>query len=242
MPGFRGRGLLARILYSLPANTGRPAADRHRPRPGGCPRGATPQRSGPWCSPWPEWTDPAVLQLTPEAAGLDPRRRAQPRAAPRPRHRRPRRHRRLGQQADRRHRPHRRPSAPRQPPDRRLGTARSTARRCRPPSPPWTTTPRTRSPRSITWAWTRPSRTPASILRWLERTRPARFTKRELFTGVSRARFPKVGDLDAPLGLLEQHGYIRRGPEPEREGPGRRPSPAYEVHPHLAAETAVSAK
>lgn len=77
---------------------------------------------------------------------------------------------------------------------------------------------------------------------WLERLRPGKFTKRELFSAVSRSRFPKVGDLDAPLELLEQHGWIRREPEPERTGPGRRPSPAYLVHPDLAAEIAVSAK
>jgi replicative DNA helicase len=77
---------------------------------------------------------------------------------------------------------------------------------------------------------------------WIERTGLAKFTKRELFTGVSRSRFPKVGGLDVPLDLLEQHGYIRRLPEPEREGPGRRPSPAYLVHPDLAAETTESAQ
>jgi replicative DNA helicase len=81
-----------------------------------------------------------------------------------------------------------------------------------------------------------------AICRWLERTRPQRFTKREAHMGLSRSRFPKVGDLDAPLDLLEQHGYIRSIPEPERAGPGRRPSPAYEVHPDLATETTQSTK
>jgi hypothetical protein len=81
-----------------------------------------------------------------------------------------------------------------------------------------------------------------TVLHWIERTRAARFTKREAFSGLSRSRFPKVGDLDRPLELLEQHGYIRPVPEPERTGPGRRPSPTYETHPALAAETAVSAQ
>lgn len=76
-----------------------------------------------------------------------------------------------------------------------------------------------------------------AICRWLERTRPQRFTRREAHMGLSRSRFPKVGDLDAPLDLLEQHGYIRHLPEPERTGPGRRPSSTYEVHPDLATET-----
>ena len=86
-----------------------------------------------------------------------------------------------------------------------------------------------------------------AVLRWLERTAAPRFTRREAFTGLSRSRFPKVGDLDGPLELLEQHGYIRREAEPERTGPGRRPSPGYAVYPGLggnplAAETAVSAE
>jgi hypothetical protein len=80
------------------------------------------------------------------------------------------------------------------------------------------------------------------VLRWIERTQPMRFTRREAFTGLSRSQFPKVGDLDGPLDLLDQHGYIRRESEPDRTGPGRRPSPAYLVHPNLAAETALSAQ
>jgi replicative DNA helicase len=80
------------------------------------------------------------------------------------------------------------------------------------------------------------------LLRWIERNRPAEFTKRELFTGVSRSRFSKTGDLDGPLDLLEQHGYVRRRSEPERSGPGRPPSPTYVVHPDLAAETAKYAE
>jgi hypothetical protein len=72
------------------------------------------------------------------------------------------------------------------------------------------------------------------ILAWLERTLPARFTRREAHMGLSRARFPKAADLDAPLAVLEDHCYIRRDDEPlERTGPGRPPSPAYLVHPDL---------
>ncbi|MGH3322229.1 MAG: YfjI family protein [Streptosporangiaceae bacterium] len=68
---------------------------------------------------------------------------------------------------------------------------------------------------------------------WLERTRPEQFTVRELFTALPRSRFRKVTDLEQPLALLEQHGWIRRQPEPPRNGPGRPPSPAYAVHPRL---------
>jgi replicative DNA helicase len=76
-----------------------------------------------------------------------------------------------------------------------------------------------------------------AVYRWLKRTRPGRFTRREAHMGLSRSRFPKAADLDAPLALLEDHGCIRQVPEPERTGPGRRPSPTYEVHPDLATET-----
>ncbi|MFC4588618.1 YfjI family protein [Sphaerisporangium corydalis] len=69
---------------------------------------------------------------------------------------------------------------------------------------------------------------------WLERTRPERFTVREAFRGVASKRFRKVADLETPLDLLEQLGWIQREPEPPRTGPGRRPSPAYTVHPCLS--------
>ncbi len=77
-----------------------------------------------------------------------------------------------------------------------------------------------------------------AVLDWLCKARPATFTRRGAFTALSRSRFRKVGDLDPALDLLEQHGYIRPLPEEPRTGPGRRPSPTYLVHPSLAAETA----
>ncbi|MCA2229941.1 YfjI family protein [Nonomuraea aurantiaca] len=68
---------------------------------------------------------------------------------------------------------------------------------------------------------------------WLHRTGTERFTVREAFTALPRNRFRKVSELETPLDLLEQLGWIRREPEPPRTGPGRRPSPAYTVHPCL---------
>ncbi|PRX61426.1 uncharacterized protein DUF3987 [Nonomuraea fuscirosea] len=68
---------------------------------------------------------------------------------------------------------------------------------------------------------------------WLHRTGTARFTVREAFTALPRNRFRKVTELEPALDLLEQLGWIRREPEPPRTGPGRRPSPAYAVHPTL---------
>ena len=72
-----------------------------------------------------------------------------------------------------------------------------------------------------------------AIHAWIERTKPERFTVRQLFSKLPRSKFPTVADLEAPLDLLEQHGWIRRQPDPERTGPGRRPSPTYLVHPDL---------
>ncbi|MFI0424592.1 YfjI family protein [Spongiactinospora sp. 9N601] len=69
---------------------------------------------------------------------------------------------------------------------------------------------------------------------WLERTRPARFTAREAFTALPRSRFRKVTELEPALEVLEQLGWIHRQPAPPRTGPGRRPSPAYLVHPRLS--------
>ena len=82
-----------------------------------------------------------------------------------------------------------------------------------------------------------------TILAWITRTGRTRFTRRELLAaGVSR--FRKVTDLDAPLQLLEQHGYLHRGPTPPPTGrPGRPAVPPYDVNPHIhPAEPAQPAK
>ena len=218
MPGFRSRGLLARILYSLPANlVGRrqigtpPVPEDVRDVYGGSVRSLVLTMA--------EWTDPAVLQLTPEAAELilDAERRLEPRLDPEP----------------------------------ATWPASSTGQASRSARPsvsrPCCTSPAThdgwgaRSARDTMRAALavmdyysahalaafdhmgvdQALDDARAVYRWLERTGPQRFTKREALHGLSRSRFPKVGDLDAPLELLEQHGWIRRMPEPERTGPGR---------------------
>ena len=77
-----------------------------------------------------------------------------------------------------------------------------------------------------------------TVLTWIERTRPTTFTKRELFTGISRGRFKKVAELEPALALLEEHGHLRQAPTPER-APGKRgraPSPSYWTHPTYRQE------
>ncbi|GAA2870973.1 hypothetical protein GCM10010472_30400 [Pseudonocardia halophobica] len=79
-----------------------------------------------------------------------------------------------------------------------------------------------------------------ALLDWIARTEAERFTRRELFSGVSRARFRKVGDLDPALRVLEDHGYIR--PDTPAGPTGGRPgSPRWQVHPR-AAEAAEAAE
>jgi hypothetical protein len=78
-----------------------------------------------------------------------------------------------------------------------------------------------------------------TLLHWILRAGREGFSRRDLFAGVSRGRFRKVGDLDPGLSLLMEHGFLRQV-DVARTGPGR-PSVHYKVHP-AAAETAESAE
>jgi replicative DNA helicase len=70
------------------------------------------------------------------------------------------------------------------------------------------------------------------LLAWIERTGAKRFTRRELFSALPRGRFAKVDALDPSLALLVEHGYLRPAPSPEgRSGAGRPASPGFEVNP-----------
>jgi replicative DNA helicase len=82
------------------------------------------------------------------------------------------------------------------------------------------------------------------LLDWIQRTGRDTFTRRDAHVAAPRGRFPKASDLDPPLALLEEHGYLRRAdPEPPRDpkGRGRPPSPRFLVNPlHPATETTQS--
>jgi len=67
------------------------------------------------------------------------------------------------------------------------------------------------------------------VLRWIERHGRREFTKRDA-QQHGRRRFPKADDIDAALAELARRGYIRLRPA-ETSGPGRPPSPTYEVNP-----------
>jgi len=67
------------------------------------------------------------------------------------------------------------------------------------------------------------------VLRWIERHGRREFSKRDA-QQHGRRRFPKADDIDAALAELVRRGYIRLRPA-ETSGPGRPPSPVYEVNP-----------
>jgi len=72
------------------------------------------------------------------------------------------------------------------------------------------------------------------ILRWLTRTGDQSFTRRDAFTNNRGTGVQRVYDVDPALELLHELGWIRELPPPPTSGPGRRPSPAFSVHPRLA--------
>ena len=74
-----------------------------------------------------------------------------------------------------------------------------------------------------------------TILRWINHQNVRHFTKRDVHQAL-RARFRRVEELDAPLALLLSHEYIRKPPEPTNAGPGRKPSPMFEVNPLWASQ------
>src|SRR5262249_58823621 len=73
------------------------------------------------------------------------------------------------------------------------------------------------------------------ILAWIHRIQHTAFTRRDLFEGT-KGRFRQVGALALPLDLLIRHGYIRERDPEERPGPGRKPSPTYDVNPLIGSQ------
>ena len=68
------------------------------------------------------------------------------------------------------------------------------------------------------------------VLRWIDNNQLAYFTKRDLHQSL-RSHFKRVTDLDAPLLLLIGRGFVRNRFEVKEDGPGRPPSPIYDVNP-----------
>lgn len=67
---------------------------------------------------------------------------------------------------------------------------------------------------------------------WVERSRLERFTVRDAFNAL-RGTFPRVDALREALAALDERGYVNVV-EPQRDGPGRPPSPLVLVRPDIA--------
>ncbi len=72
------------------------------------------------------------------------------------------------------------------------------------------------------------------ILGWIKQNSADSFSKRELHQAL-RGTFKLVEELERPLALLASHGFISKGAEVS-SGPGRRPSPVYYVNPIWASQ------
>jgi hypothetical protein len=70
------------------------------------------------------------------------------------------------------------------------------------------------------------------VLRWLEARERTTFVGRDLYS-ANRSRFPTADSLTSVLAHLESFGWIRRLPQPERQGAGRPPSQVWAVNPLL---------
>jgi hypothetical protein len=68
------------------------------------------------------------------------------------------------------------------------------------------------------------------LLRWIEHAHANSFSRRDLHQAM-RGTFKRVNALDAPLAMLVSHSFIRERREISEGGPGRPPSPMYEVNP-----------
>jgi hypothetical protein len=70
------------------------------------------------------------------------------------------------------------------------------------------------------------------ILRWLERTQRDTFSRRDCFSSCRGAFVREADDVDQPLRLLTELGYVRKAePAGDETKVGRPPSPLFQVNP-----------
>jgi replicative DNA helicase len=76
------------------------------------------------------------------------------------------------------------------------------------------------------------------LLDWLTAKKVAAFTAREAFN-AHQGRFRTMEACWSAIGILSQHGYVRKEAQPETKGKGRPPSPKFLVNPavHAAPST-----
>ncbi|MGW2586279.1 DUF3987 domain-containing protein [Streptomyces virginiae] len=71
------------------------------------------------------------------------------------------------------------------------------------------------------------------LLTTLEHNGWESITRRDLFAKLSRSEFPTVAELEPALALLEEHGYLRTDTPPRTGKRGRPPAPRYLIHPNV---------
>lgn len=76
-----------------------------------------------------------------------------------------------------------------------------------------------------------PAAAAAELIRdWADRENQESFSKRDAWRAL-RGRFGRAADLDAPLSMLVDHGYLREQEASPRTSRGRKPSQVYLVNP-----------
>lgn len=73
-------------------------------------------------------------------------------------------------------------------------------------------------------------------VKWIHKYNLARFQAREAFKALKSQQLPTMDNFWPILNLLRERNYIRPLPQPERLGPGQKPSPAFKVHPELSPQ------
>jgi len=74
------------------------------------------------------------------------------------------------------------------------------------------------------------------LLEFLRRRQVERFTIRSLLTDLPRGRFASTEDVAVTVEVLVEHGWVVPVPPPPRAGAGRPPSPSYRCHPSVLDE------
>jgi hypothetical protein len=69
-----------------------------------------------------------------------------------------------------------------------------------------------------------------AVLRWIAHKGLVSFTRRDVHQGT-RGTFKRATDVDGPLAVLLERGFIRQREDASTGGPGRHPSPTYDVNP-----------
>ena len=74
------------------------------------------------------------------------------------------------------------------------------------------------------------------IRTWIDREEKKVFSKRDAYQGT-KGRFKTVAAMEPALKLLVEHGFIRQRDPHQRPGPGRKPSPTYDVNPNISHDS-----